>query len=236
MHQFHITVAHTDTDFVNSIDAINSGSPGPNGNQRIHVGCAVEQGAKAHFEVFAVDRQHREQQKELGKGKGHGVFHAQQPDRQRPVHHVSHGDIEEGDREQCGEEQPLLQGFVLRLCRADFRLCFFAAPGGGFQDSAVPGVFHCGHDGVRTHSLLIIRDCHAVLQQVHGHLRNTGQLCHTLFYSGGASGASHTGYIKLFFFHSGPSFCSAPRIFQSNAVYVYIAMPLPCRPHSAQRR
>ena len=96
VHQFHIAVAHADADFVNGINAIDRGSPGPNGDQRIHVGRAVEQGAKAHLEVFAVDRQHREQQEELGEGEGHGVLHAQQPSGQGPVHHVSHGDIAEG--------------------------------------------------------------------------------------------------------------------------------------------
>ena len=206
MHQLHIAVTHADADFVNSINTIDSGSPGPNGNQRVHVRCAMEQGAKAHLEVFAVDRQHWEQQKELGEGEGHGVIHAQQPDRQGPVHHVSHGDIEEGDREQGREDQPLLHGFVLRLCRADFRFCFFAALARGLWGHTIPGVLHRSHDGGSIQNALVIRDCHAVLQQVYGHLRNTGQLCHTLFYSGGASGAGHTGDIELFLLHVHPFF------------------------------
>ena len=120
----------------------------------------------------------------------------------------AHGDIKKRGGKQGREGQPPLHSVVLRLCRAGLRLCFFAAPGGDFRNRAVPGVFHSGHDRGRIQGTLVIRDHHAVLQQIYGHLRNTGQLRHALFYSGRAGGSGHTGNIKLFLAHIHPFFLS----------------------------
>ena len=87
LHPGHVPVAQAVADLVNGKDAIDHSRDGAHGDERVHVGAAVEQGAEAVFVVLVVDIQDRQGEQELGKGEGYGVLvtHQEKAGRGAPI-------------------------------------------------------------------------------------------------------------------------------------------------------
>ena len=86
-------MSQTPADAVQGEDAVENRRGRTDGNQRIHVGCAGEQRAKADDIIAAVEIDHRQRQQKLRQRKGGGILRAVQKMRQRQADHVSHRDI-----------------------------------------------------------------------------------------------------------------------------------------------
>ena len=85
------------------------------GNERIHVGRAVQQRLHPNAEELEVNEDHGHQQHEQHQAVHHHVLHARKHARQRPAEHVAHGDVEQRHREHERDYQPTKHAFALGL-------------------------------------------------------------------------------------------------------------------------
>ena len=108
MHQLHIPVAQAPANAVNGPDPVNNGGGRSDGDERIHIGCPVPKSFEAAGEIFVVDRYDWQAEKQLGKRKNHGVFVAEKNSRQRPAHHMAHGQVKKRDEKRKRYDQPAL--------------------------------------------------------------------------------------------------------------------------------
>ena len=86
------------------------------GDERIHIGRAVQQFGKAARKILPVEQQNGQQQQKLGKGKNHAVFRAakQMMQEGRRGQHMVHGDVHEHRQQNAGSDQALFC-LLLRL-------------------------------------------------------------------------------------------------------------------------
>ena len=199
LHPFHIAVAQAIADLEDGEHAVDDGGDGPDSDEGIHVGRAVEEGLEAVFKVFVVEVHDWQGQQELHQGEGGRVFHPGQEPRQRRAHHVAHGDIEEGDEEDEGPDQPVLH--LGQLLGHDV-LLWLRRPGRGRfpgQGRAVADGLHGADDALRRDRALVIGDLHVVCQQVDADVGHAGGLAHGLFHMGRAGRAGHPRDLKGLF-------------------------------------
>ena len=86
------------------------------GDERIHIGRAVQQFGKAARKILPVEQQNGQQQQKLGKGKNHAVFRAAKQVMQegRRGQHMVHGNVHEHRQQNAGSDQALFC-LLLRL-------------------------------------------------------------------------------------------------------------------------
>ncbi len=176
----------------------------------------MKQRLKTHAVIFKVDKHYRNQQQKLRKCKTHRIFHAEQPLRKYPPHHMPHRYVEQWNGKQCGQKQPLfhLSIFFLRcvcfwLCcpvrRSVYTLLLIL---NRFRKCPISGFFNCLHNSHRIQNRLIIRSNHTVFQQVYGYLLYSRQLRYTFLNSCRAGGTGHTRNVKLLLLQNYPFFLS----------------------------
>lgn len=91
--------AQRDADLVDGVDAVHRGRRRAERDERVHVRRAVEQRLEAHAEELEVDEHDGQQQQELRERERRHVLVPQEEPGQRPAEHVSHRQVEQGDRE-----------------------------------------------------------------------------------------------------------------------------------------
>ena len=201
LHPGHVPVAQAVADLVNGKDAIDHSRDGAHSDERVHIGAAVEQGAEAVFVVLVVDIQDRQGEQELGKGEGYGVLVTHQESGEGGAHHVPHGDIEQGNQEEKGEDEAALHRGELRFHLGLRPLS--GSPGWdpslGGQGGAVSCLDHRLDDAFGGKGGLVVLHIHGVGHQADLRPAYALQLVHRLFHMGGACGAGHTGDVKFLF-------------------------------------
>ena len=197
-HHGHIHVAQSPADAVQGGDTVDHGGGGAYGNEGVHVGGEVEQRLKAHPVVFLVDDHDGHGEQEQGEGVGHGIFHAMEEVRDGPAHHVAHGQVEQGNEEDEGGDEPGLHALQLILHGVGSGDGGGVLPRRGGQGCAVACLLHRGDDGLRRDGIVAVH-CHGAAQQVHVHVLHSRQLPHGLVHMSGARRAGHTGNGKFLF-------------------------------------
>src|SRR5699024_7001273 len=113
VHQGHISVAQAPADEVQGRHAVDNGGGGAHGDEGVHVGGEVEQGFEAHPEILLVDDQRGQGEQKQGEGVHHGVLLPQKAGGDGPAHHVPHGQVEQGDEEDQGGDEPQLHVLLI---------------------------------------------------------------------------------------------------------------------------
>ena len=132
---------------------------GTDGDQRVHIGRAVEEGLHALGKIGAVDDDHRQRQSQLDQGHPHRSMKGMG---QGQPQHMTHGKIHQDHQQRHGDIQPqahFFQCFLLGsvLARGVFRQLL----------GAVAGLRDGGNDGFRCQPRLVIIDLHHSRQQIH---------------------------------------------------------------------
>ena len=203
-------MAQAPADLVDGEHPVNHGGGGPHRDQGVHIGRAAEEGLEAHLIIFVVEVHDGQGQQQLGEGKGQGVFHPHQESRQGRAHHVSHGDVEQGQQEGEGPDHPVLHllqlpgGGVLRTGRG------LPLPLPLRQGGPVAGALYGIDDALRRDGIFVIGHLHTARQQVHADGGDALHFAHRLLHVGGAGGAGHARHLKgLFHSRFLPSISSA---------------------------
>ena len=161
---------------------------GTHSHQAVHIGRALKEIPEAIDIVFAIQIHDGQQQQELGKGKGQGIFRTvkqllhqiRHRQAQPGCQHLVHGNIHDGKEKQHRPKEPLFH-----VCHFFFqrrRLFLFGNRLLPLQAGAVTGLFHCGNDYPCVQFPFIIRQLHGVGQQVHAHPLCALQFRHSLFH------------------------------------------------------
>ena len=203
--QLHIAVAQAPADRVDGGDAVDDGRAGADGDQRVHVGRAVEQRAEADLVILAVDVHDRQRQQQLAHRVGNGILVAAEQRRQRPAQHVPHGEVHQRHQKGKRDDQPPLHGgeFVGHRRGAGLGGGRLFAAGRRLRRGAVAAGLDGGADLRGRQGLVVVLDGHRVLQQIDRHGLHARQLAHALFHMRAAGRAGHAGDIK-FLFHGNP--------------------------------
>ena len=159
----------------------------------------MEQGLKTHAVILIVDDGHGQSQQKQGQGIDHGVFRSQEEPRQRPAHHVPHGNVEQRNGEYEGPNDPALHRFVFLFC------CIHRGnslgrrfPFGLLERRAIARLLHGGDDLPAVYGLVVIGHHHTVFQQIDIAVLHTVQVSYAFLYPRLAGSTGHACDIVLF--------------------------------------
>ena len=181
---------------VKAPDAVDHRCGGTDGDKGIHVGGTVPKGLKSACKVFPVDNQNRQTEQELGQGEDQQVFIPHENPGQRPVHHMAHSQVKQGDHKHHGPDKPLFHGSRGVLLHFGGTFLFRFLPGIR-QGCSISCLLHRLDNRFRGGLLLVKVDHHAVGQQADGNGYDAGDLCNGLLHMGGAGRTGHPRYKKL---------------------------------------
>ena len=184
-------------------EGVEEGGGAAQGDQRVHIGGPVPQGAEAVDKVVVVDIHDGQHQHQLGQGEYHAVLVPQEDGGQGSPHHVAHAQVEQGHQEHDGPDQPVLHAPGLLRRRVGLgRRC---RGRGAFTVDAgvIARPVHRGADVLGGELGLVKLRHHAVGQQVDRGGVHPLQGVHRLLHVGLAGGAAHAGHVK-FALHSIP--------------------------------
>ena len=90
-------VAQAVADLKDRDDAVHHRGGGADGDETVHIGRALEEGAKPYLIVLVIHVKDGEKEEKLEKGEDDGVARPMEHAGQGPAQHVAHGEIEQGD-------------------------------------------------------------------------------------------------------------------------------------------
>ena len=180
-----IAMAETKGNLIEGVDPVDQRGTGAQRDQRIHIRRAVQQCFETYTVVFIVDDGHRQHQDEEGQRIDHRIFRTKEKSRQRPAHHVSHGNIKQRDCKDKGPDHPALHRFIFFFGGVYRRSCGLAAfsPFCILQRGAIAGFFDSADDDAAVKRRVVVVDDHAVFQQVDRAVVDAGQLRHAFLHT-----------------------------------------------------
>ena len=223
-HPRHIAVAQAPAHLVDGKDTVDDGGGGAHGNERIHIGRAMQQRLDSYLIIFIVKIHDGQRQQQLGQPEGHGVLVPQQKGGQGRPHHVAHGDIKQGDQKDKGPDQPALHGGQLLghgiVAGLDRR---FVSPAALGQRGPVARIHHRFDNVVCGQNVLVVLNRHGVGHQTHIGGLDPLQLADGLLHMGRAGGTGHACNVEFLLHSLFPQILtlSAPGIHPPGVGYFY---------------
>ena len=212
MYQFHVIVAKPRSQTIHGENSINKGSGRTDGHQGVHVRGPHDERLKTGLEKVPVNEKHRNGQKQLGERRNQRIFRSHKNAGNGKPHHMSHGDVHEGNQNDDGRNQSgfhrflVLQGTILPVlpffAEAAFSLCGSLCVGPFHRGGAVAD-FADGLDDVAFRDRrFIIGNGHVVGKEAYVDLGHARQLTDTARDVCLACRAGHAGDVIFFCFHN----------------------------------